>query len=88
MIIPVANFKTLGIADLNTHDVNSITILKDASSTALYGYLGGNGVIIIDTKKGGGETKFNFGIKKGYQCFLEAIPPYGFGNLSEHSGFE
>jgi TonB-linked SusC/RagA family outer membrane protein len=69
MIIPVANFKTLGIADLNTHDINSITILKDASSTALYGYLGGNGVVMIETKKGGGETKFNLNVKRGYQQF-------------------
>jgi len=69
VLIPVVNFKTLGISDLNTHDVNSITILKDASSTALYGYLGGNGVIIIETKKGGGKTQFNASIKKGYQQF-------------------
>jgi len=69
VLIPVVNFKTLGIADLNTHDVNSITILKDASSTALYGYLGGNGVIIIETRKGGGKTQFNASVKKGYQQF-------------------
>lgn len=69
MIIPIVNFKTLGIADLNTHDVENITILKDASSTALYGYLGGNGVILIETKKGGGETQFNFNVKKGIQWF-------------------
>jgi TonB-dependent starch-binding outer membrane protein SusC len=69
MIVPVVNFKTLGIADLNSHDVNSITILKDASSSALYGYLGGNGVVIIETKKGGGETRFNFSVKKGFQKF-------------------
>jgi TonB-dependent starch-binding outer membrane protein SusC len=74
MIIPVANFKTLGIADLNSHDINSITVLKDASSTALYGYLGGNGVVMIDTKKGGGETQFNFSVKKGYQQFSKRYP--------------
>lgn len=74
MIIPVANFKTLGIADLNTHDINSIKVLKDASSTALYGYLGGNGVVLIETKKGGGETKFNFAVKKGYQQFSKRYP--------------
>lgn len=74
MIIPVVNFKTLGIADLNTHDVNSITILKDASSTALYGYLGGNGVVLIETKKGGGETKYNLYLKKGFQQFTKRYP--------------
>jgi TonB-linked SusC/RagA family outer membrane protein len=74
MIIPVVNFKTLGISDLNTHDIKSITVLKDASSTALYGYLGGNGVILIETKKGGGETLFNLNMKKGYQQFTKRYP--------------
>jgi TonB-dependent SusC/RagA subfamily outer membrane receptor len=64
----------LGVADLNTHDVENITVLKDASSTALYGYLGGNGVIIIETKKGGGDTKFNCSVKKGYQEFNKRYP--------------
>jgi TonB-dependent starch-binding outer membrane protein SusC len=74
MIIPVANFKTLGIGDLNTHDINNISILKDASSTALYGYLGGNGVVLIETKKGGGETRFNLNVKKGFQQFNKRYP--------------
>jgi len=67
MMIPVVNLKSLGIADLNVHDVDNITILKDASSSALYGYMGGNGVILIETKKGGGETQFNACIKMGLQ---------------------
>ena len=67
MIIPLVNLKNLGIADLNSHDVENITILKDASSTALYGYVGGNGVILVETKKGGGEKVFNFSVKKGIQ---------------------
>jgi TonB-linked SusC/RagA family outer membrane protein len=69
MMIPIVNSKTLGISDLNSHDVNSITVLKDASSTALYGYLGGNGVILIETKKGGVKTQFNVEVKKGIQAF-------------------
>ena len=69
MIVPIVNFKTLGISDLNTHDVESITVLKDASSTALYGYQGGNGVIIIETKRGGGKKQLNFSVKKGVQSF-------------------
>lgn len=69
VIVPVVNFKTLGISDLNTHDVKSITILKDASSTALYGCLGGNGVVVVETKTGGGKPSFNFTAKKGCQRF-------------------
>ncbi|MGB8490509.1 MAG: TonB-dependent receptor [Bacteroidales bacterium] len=39
--------------DLNASDIQSIDVLKDASSTAIYGTRGANGVVIITTKKGG-----------------------------------
>lgn len=38
--------------DINTNDIESIEVLKDASSTAIYGFRGANGVILITTKKG------------------------------------
>ena len=38
--------------DINSADIESVTVLKDASSTAIYGSRGSNGVIIITTKKG------------------------------------
>lgn len=68
-IIPIVNFENLGISDLNAHDIESITVLKDASSTALYGNLGSNGVILIDTKKGGGQISYNLSVKQGFQRF-------------------
>ncbi|MDO5655695.1 MAG: SusC/RagA family TonB-linked outer membrane protein [Flavobacteriaceae bacterium] len=37
---------------INPNDIESISVLKDASATAIYGSRGGNGVIIIETKKG------------------------------------
>lgn len=40
-----------GINNINPSDVESMSVLKDASSTALYGARGGNGVIMITTKK-------------------------------------
>ena len=40
------------IGDLNPADIESITVLKDAASTSLYGSSAGNGVILITTKKG------------------------------------
>jgi TonB-dependent SusC/RagA subfamily outer membrane receptor len=45
--------------DLNASDIQSIEVLKDASSTAIYGTRGANGVVIITTKKGAaaGKTK-------------------------------
>jgi len=43
---------TGGTSNINTDDVESITVLKDAASTALYGSRAANGVVIITTKKG------------------------------------
>ncbi|MTI39257.1 SusC/RagA family TonB-linked outer membrane protein, partial [Fulvivirga lutimaris] len=41
-----------GIGDLNSQDIESIQVLKDASTAAVYGSKGSNGVIIVTTKKG------------------------------------
>ncbi len=52
--------------DIDPEDVESITVLKDASSTAVYGVRGGNGVIIITTKPGVvGKPKFTFDFYQG-----------------------
>ncbi len=46
---------------INPNDIESMTILKDASSTAIYGSRASNGVLIITTKKGSGEgVKISF----------------------------
>ncbi|MEO6818762.1 MAG: SusC/RagA family TonB-linked outer membrane protein, partial [Ginsengibacter sp.] len=46
---------------VNPNDIESVTILKDAASTAIYGSRASSGVILITTKKGKkGETKMNF----------------------------
>lgn len=46
---------------INPNDIESMTILKDASATALYGSRASNGVLIITTKKGSrGKLRFNF----------------------------
>ncbi|MBM1105805.1 TonB-dependent receptor [Aurantibacter crassamenti] len=47
---------TTGLAGLNPGDIDNINILKDASTTAIYGSLGSNGVVMVTTKKG---TKSN-----------------------------
>lgn len=47
--------------DINPSDIENIQVLKDASSTAIYGSRGSNGVILITTKSGKiGEPKFSF----------------------------
>jgi iron complex outermembrane receptor protein len=43
---------------INPNDIARITVLKDASSTAIYGSRGANGVVIIETRSGLGEPQF------------------------------
>lgn len=45
-----------GLSDLSPSDIESIQVLKDASSTAIYGSRGANGVILVTTKNGTGRT--------------------------------
>ena len=48
----LASSNDVGLANINMDDVESISVLKDASAAALYGSRAGNGVILITTKKG------------------------------------
>lgn len=58
-IIVLDNFIYEGdINNINPNDVENITILKDAAATSIYGARGGNGVIVITTKKGRFNQKF------------------------------
>jgi len=55
------------LTSINFNDVESIDILKDAASSAIYGSRGANGVVLITTKKGiNGNTKLNFTIQSGF----------------------
>src|SRR5690606_1996147 len=55
------------LASLNTNDIASITVLKDASSTSAYGARGANGVIVITTKDGvAGKTSINLSSSYGF----------------------
>ncbi|MBQ8366674.1 MAG: TonB-dependent receptor [Alistipes sp.] len=61
--VPIANNAGSGMSNplslVNPNDIDSFTVLKDASATAIYGSRASNGVIIITTKKGKGN-KINF----------------------------
>lgn len=60
--------------DINPDDIKSIDVLKDASSTAIYGSKGANGVIIITTKRGEmGTPKFSFDTQLSVQA-ADLIP--------------
>ncbi|UBM59190.1 TonB-dependent receptor [Marinilongibacter aquaticus] len=64
------------LADINPNDIESIDILKDASSTAIYGSLATNGVIEITTKKGkSGKPKFSVNSYGGYSDYAY-LPDY------------
>jgi len=59
---------TNALADINMNDIESIEILKDASSAAIYGSRASNGVVLITTKKGrSGQSKIEFGMFTGVQ---------------------
>eukprot|EP01026_Neomeris_dumetosa_P012040 TRINITY_DN142413_c0_g1_i1.p1 TRINITY_DN142413_c0_g1~~TRINITY_DN142413_c0_g1_i1.p1 ORF type:complete len:230 (+),score=10.56 TRINITY_DN142413_c0_g1_i1:2-691(+) len=54
--------------DLNPNDIESMEVLKDASTTAIYGAKGANGVVMITTKKGkSGKAKVSFDAWAGVQ---------------------
>lgn len=54
-------------SDINPNDIESIDVLKDASSTAIYGSAGANGVVIITTKRGqSGKVNVNFDAYYGF----------------------
>ncbi|MCD0488605.1 SusC/RagA family TonB-linked outer membrane protein [Pedobacter sp. MC2016-14] len=66
------------VAFLNVDDIDEITVLKDASSTAIYGVKAANGVIVITTKKGkAGKPSVNYSAN-----FTTSVKPnYGQFNL-------
>ena len=64
---------TSPLANLSSDDIESITVLKDATATSIYGSRAANGVIVITTKRGSaGKTKINFTAKLGW----EELPSY------------
>ena len=69
---------------LEPSDIETISVLKDASTTALYGVKGGNGVIVITTKNGSRnqEAKFTFNTSYGQQSPEKTI---GVLNASEYA---
>ncbi|MEG1545021.1 MAG: carboxypeptidase-like regulatory domain-containing protein, partial [Tannerellaceae bacterium] len=68
--------------NLNPADVESMSILKDAASTAVYGSQGANGVIVVTTKKGkSGKATINASVKMG-------VNQLSLGNMEMMNGSE
>lgn len=72
------------ISFLNSQDIESVEVLKDASATAIYGSRGANGVIIVTTKKGqlGEGTTFNANVYRGWQ---EVMSPIDLTNAQQYA---
>lgn len=59
---------------LNTSDIESITVLKDASAAAIYGARGSNGVVLVTTKRGKkGEPIFTYDTYLGYSSVIKKL---------------
>ena len=64
-----------GFEMLNTNDIATIDVLKDASATAIYGARGANGVVVITTKKGQkGKARVTYDGWYGSQSFSKEMP--------------
>lgn len=78
----VDGFPVSSISDIAPNDIESIDVLKDASSTAIYGARGANGVVIVTTKSGKeGKVQVNFGASLGIRKVmkeLEVLSPYDY----------
>lgn len=70
----------LGLNDINPNDVESIQILKDASSAAIYGNRAANGVILITTKSGKKNQKVTF--SGNARVSLDYVPSSRFPDLA------
>ncbi len=73
------------LSSINPNDIQSIDILKDASSIAIYGARGANGVVIVTTKKGtAGQSAINFEAYHGVQTVRH---PYQMMNATEFATY-
>lgn len=73
------------LSSINPNDILSIDILKDASSIAIYGSRGANGVVIVTTKKGtAGQSAINF---EAYYGLQKVRNPYKMMDATEYANF-
>jgi TonB-linked SusC/RagA family outer membrane protein len=89
-----------GLASLSPQDIQSIDVLKDAASTAIYGARGANGVVLITTKGGHAQaTRITYNAYFGFKKLAREIPvmdPYNYvlyqyersrGNTTDSTNF-
>ena len=79
----VDGFPVESISDIPANDIEDITVLKDASSTAIYGSRGANGVILVTTKSGKeGKTKVSY---NAYYSWKKIAKKYDVLNAYEYA---
>ena len=71
------------ISSINPADIETMTVLKDASAGALYGARGANGVIVITTKKGNAD-RVNINYKGNFGIASRALPRYDLVGMSDY----
>jgi TonB-dependent starch-binding outer membrane protein SusC len=73
------------ITNINTADIVSMDVLKDASACSIYGVRGANGVILITTRQGTGRTKFNYSGNFGVTQAAYVVP---MANAAQYINYE
>ncbi|WP_439697879.1 TonB-dependent receptor [Mucilaginibacter sp. AW1-7] len=74
ILIDNVELTTNDLARLNVDDIESFSVLKDASATALYGARGGNGVILVKTKEGkAGKAQINVRVENSQSQSVKTI---------------
>ncbi|WP_346237597.1 TonB-dependent receptor [Niabella insulamsoli] len=85
-LILVDGIPANSLDEINPNDVEAVSVLKDASSAAIYGARAANGVILVTTKSGSGNGKLNInyngyiGIQKATE-YPEQVPSWEFATL-------
>lgn len=75
----VDGFPVNSISDIPTSDIESIDVLKDASSTAIYGSRGSNGIVLVTTKSGkSGKIQINYNTYYGFKKAANKVKTLGF----------
>ena len=73
------------LSSLNSNDIESITVLKDATATSIYGARAANGVVVITTKKGkSGKPSVNFTAKVGFETMPSMPDKYKSVDAAKH----
>lgn len=80
----VDGFPIARLSDVSPSDIDTMTILKDASSTAIYGSRGANGVILITTKKGkNGKVSVSYNMSYGVKKLVKTLDVLSAGDYTK-----